>query len=132
VSTAALTCGEHLVEGDAVPEPVLVSIAAALAGRAVKGLYELVRAHFADDPDATAALDAAEGAAEDSPEVRELGERLERAEAADPEFGERLRAEWAATGVNQRAESGGVTNLISGSVSGKVVQARDITGNVSF
>ena len=115
-----------------MPEPVLVSIAAALAGRAVVGLYQYVKDHFKDDPDATAALEAAEQlteAAEDSPEVQELSERLERAEQADPEFGKRLRAEWAA--VQLHAETGGVTNHFSGTAD-KVVQARDIQGGISF
>lgn len=113
-----------------MPEPLLVSVAAAAAGRAVVGLYTLIKAKFADDPDASAVLAAAEGAAEDSPQVRELAEALEAKQAADPAFGEQLRAEWAAAG--QQAESGGVANRISGSVGGNVVQARDIGGDVSF
>lgn len=114
-------------------EPVLISIAAALAGRAVVGLYQFVKDRFADDPDATAALEAAENlteAAEDSEEVQELGRQLERVENSDPEFGKRLRAEWAA--VQLHAETGGVTNQVTGTVHGKVVQARDIHGDLNF
>jgi hypothetical protein len=37
---------------------VLVSIAAAVAGRAVAGLCQLIKAKFADDPDASAELEA--------------------------------------------------------------------------
>jgi hypothetical protein len=115
-----------------VPEPVLVSIAAALAGRAVISLYQLVKDKFAGDETATAALEAAEGAAEDSPQVAELEQALERAESTDPEFGERLREEWARVAVQQHAETGGVVNQVTGNVSGKVLQARDIQGGVSF
>jgi hypothetical protein len=50
-----------------IPEPVLISIAATLAGRSVVGLYKLVKKKFSDDPEATAVLEAAEGAAEDTP-----------------------------------------------------------------
>ncbi|GAB3005174.1 hypothetical protein [Saccharothrix stipae] len=109
-----------------MPEPMLVSIAASLATRAVAGLYELVRAKFADDPAATAALTAAEGAAEDSPQVRDLSEALERTVEADPGFGSELRAHHAVT------QSGRVSNQISGTVHGNVLQAGDIQGGVSF
>ncbi|MEU4443954.1 hypothetical protein AB0K14_10960 [Actinosynnema sp. NPDC050801] len=109
-----------------MPEPMLVSIAASLATRAVAGLYELVRAKFADDPAATLALTAAEGAAEDSPQVRELSEALERTVEADPGFGAELRAHHAVT------QSGRVSNQISGTVHGNVLQAGDIQGGVSF
>jgi hypothetical protein len=93
-----------------MPEPVLVSIAAAAAGRVVVGLYKLVKAKFADDPEASAVLEAAEGAAQDSPEVRDLAATLEKKEAADPAFAEQLRGEWERATVEQRAESGGVAN----------------------
>ncbi|SFQ43902.1 hypothetical protein SAMN05421810_107179 [Amycolatopsis arida] len=115
-----------------MPEPVLVSIAAALAGRAVGKLYQLVREKFAGDPDATAALEAAEGAAADSSEVRELSTKLDRAATTDPEFAARLRAEWERVKVEQHAAEGGVTNQVSGQVSGPVVQARDIQGGIRF
>ncbi|MFI9812392.1 hypothetical protein [Saccharothrix variisporea] len=74
-------------------EPDPVTIAAALATRSSAGLYALVRARFADDPDALATLVAAEGAAPGSPQVATLGEVLRRAEAEDPAFGARLRRE---------------------------------------
>ncbi|MFD0204479.1 MULTISPECIES: hypothetical protein [Saccharothrix] len=109
-----------------MPEPMLVSIAASLATRAVAGLYELVRAKFADDPVATAALTAAEGAAEDSPQVAALSETLERAIQADPAFGAELRAHHAVT------QTGRVNNQISGTVHGTVVQAGDVTGGINL
>lgn len=115
-----------------MPEPVLMSVAAAVAGRVAAALYTLVKAKFADDPDATAVLEAAEGAAQDSPQVRDLAETLEAKQASDPAFGEQLRAEWERSSVGQQAESGGVTNQVSGSVGGNVVQARDIDGDITF
>lgn len=110
-------------------EPLLLSIAASLASRAVAGLHELVRAKFAEDPVATAALTAAEGAPEDSPQVRALGEALERTVAADPEFGARLRGHAAVT------QTGRVNNQISAPLRGttvQVVQAGDIKGDITF
>ncbi|GAA1283448.1 hypothetical protein [Saccharothrix xinjiangensis] len=116
-----------------MPEPVLLSIAALLATRAVSGLYELVRARFADDPAATAALTAAEGAAEDSPQVRVLGDVLERTAAADPGFEDELRRAHAEAVREGRVnQAGRVTNNISGTVHGNVLQAGDIQGGVSF
>ncbi|WP_433269336.1 hypothetical protein ACQPZF_06670 [Actinosynnema sp. CS-041913] len=112
-----------------MPEPVLVSIAASLATRAVASLYELVRVKFAGDPVATAALTAAEGAPPDSAQVHALGEALGRAEAADPRFGEELRRAHEQAAVTQ---TGRVTNQVSGTVHGNVLQAGDIQGGVSF
>ncbi|MBW4720693.1 hypothetical protein [Saccharothrix obliqua] len=112
-----------------MPEPVLVSIAATLASRAVAGLYELVRAKFAGDPAALAALDAAEGAKPESPQVRALSETLEHATATDPEFAAELRQAHAAAVVRQ---SGRVSNQVSGTVHGNVLQAGDIQGGVTF
>jgi hypothetical protein len=115
-----------------MPEPVLVAIAAALASKAATTVYDIVKRKFANRQEATAALTAAEGAGEDSPEVRELAAELARAESADPEFSAELRTAWRGMSVEQKAERGGVVNQITGNVSGKVVQARDIEGGVSF
>jgi hypothetical protein len=115
-----------------VSDPVLVSIAASLAGKAVASVYDAVRRKFAQTSDAAAVLDAAEDAASDSPEVQALSEQLAKAEDSDPEFGAELRALWRRESVKQRADRGGVTNQISGSIGGKVVQARDVQGGISF
>ena len=114
-----------------MPEPVLVAIAAALAGKVATSLYELVKQKFSGNPEAELALESAEGTAPDSPEVVVLAEELAGAERADPAFGTDLRAEWARS-VEQHADHGGVTNSVTGNVTGKVVQARDIQGGVSF
>jgi hypothetical protein len=111
-----------------VPDPILVSIAAALAAKSVTALYDLVKSKFTGRKDAEAALDAADGAAPDSPEVTELATHLAAAETADPAFGAELRHAFHQVS----AEQGGVVNQITGNVSGKVVQARDIKGGISF
>jgi hypothetical protein len=115
-----------------VVEPVLVSIAAALAAKAVTSVYDLVRAKFAGRPAATEVLEAADGAEPGSPEVAALSAELGEAERDDLEFAERLRTLWHTESVEQRAARGGVNNQISGNVSGKVVQARDIEGGITF
>ncbi|MCS7476089.1 hypothetical protein ACFFQW_08825 [Umezawaea endophytica] len=113
-----------------MPEPVLLSIAVAVATNAVKGLYELVKSKFSGDPVATGVLEAAQDAAPDSPEVARLGEALEKAEEQDPEFGERLRGQWESTVTV--TQTGHVTNQMSGTVNGNVLQAGDVHGGVSF
>lgn len=111
-----------------MPEPVLVSIAAALAAKSVASLYDLVKRRFAGRQDATAALEAAEGAAAGSPEVTTLATHLATAEADDPSFAAELRNTWQRVS----ADRGAVVNQISGAVTGKVLQARDIEGDITF
>jgi hypothetical protein len=111
-----------------MPDPILVSIAAALAAKSVTSLYELVRRKFTGRDEATEALEAAAGAAPDSPQVEALATHLAAAAAEDAEFGDRLHATWQQVS----ADRGGVVNQIHGTVSGKVVQARDIEGGVTF
>lgn len=111
-----------------VPEPILVSIAAALAAKSVTSLYDLVKRRFTGRKEAAAALEAADGAAPDSAEVAALATHLAAEEAADPAFGVELRNTWQQVS----AERGGVVNQITGNVSGNVVQARDIEGGISF
>lgn len=112
-------------------DSVLLEIAGTLAAKATGTLYELVRSTFSRHRKAAATLELAEGEAPDSTPVLALAERLAEVEAAEPDFGPALRDEWAkVASVTQTADHGGVTNSISGTVSGNVVQARDITGGV--
>ena len=115
-----------------MPDPVLVSIAAALAAKTVTSLYDLVKRKFAGKPEQTAALAAAQGAAPGSPEVLALSAELAAAEATDPRFARELREAWGQVSIDQHVDNGGVVNQVTGTVTGKVVQARDIQGGVSF
>jgi hypothetical protein len=110
-----------------VPEPILVAISAALAGKAVQTFYDFVRTRISGRKRAVAALEAAKGKTPDSPEVQVLAAELERID--DPQFHADLREHWNSL---QHADTGGVANDISGTVHGKVVQARDIHGNITF
>ena len=112
-------------------EPLLISIAAALAGKAATSLFDFVKARFAGRGRAADVLSAAEGADPGSAEVAALADELALAERDDPAFAAGLRAEWAGF-AGQRADGGGVANQINGPVTGKVVQARDIEGGISF
>jgi hypothetical protein len=110
-------------------DPILIAIATTLATKAAGGLYDLVKSVFHRHPRVAAALEAASGAAPDSAPVQALAERLAEVEAVEPAFHDELRKEWAKVSVNQ---TGRVNNSLTGNVSGKVIQAGDITGNISF
>lgn len=107
-----------------MPDPILVAIATALAGKSVGNLYDLIKQKFANHKQATTALEAARGAPPDSPEVRTLTDHLAEATANDPEFAATLHATWT--------QVSGVLNQVSGTVHGNVVQARDIQGGITF
>jgi hypothetical protein len=109
-----------------MPEPVLVAIAAALAGKAVQSFYDFVRTKISGRRQAVAALEAAEGKPADSPEVQVLAAELERID--DPQFQTELRERWDSV---QTADNGSVINNISGTVT-KAVQARDIHGTINL
>lgn len=115
-----------------MPEPVLVSIAAALATKAAASLYDMVKKRFDHRAEARAALEAATASPDDHQAVQALADQLATEEAADPAFSTALRTEWTKVRVDQRADRGGVSNQVTGEVSGKVLQARDIHGDVSF
>lgn len=113
-------------------EPILVAIAAALAGKGASSLFDTVKRKFGRNAEAVEVLEAARGAAPDSEEVMTLSERLESAEKEDPAFSAELRALWQDLSVNQRVDGEGVANQIAGTNTGQVVQARDIRGGIKF
>jgi hypothetical protein len=77
---------------------------------------------------AAAAPAGPEAPAPDSPEVAAVAAHLAAASEEDPAFGVELRNTWQQVSASQ----GGVVNQITGNVSGRVVQARDIEGGISF
>lgn len=111
-----------------MPEPILMSIAAALAARSARSLYELVRRRFTGREEAEAAFEAAAGAPPDSPEVAALAGHLAAEEARDPAFSHELRRTWQQIDVS----GGSLINRVKGNVSGQVVQARDVEGDINF
>ncbi|MEU0534808.1 hypothetical protein [Amycolatopsis tolypomycina] len=111
-----------------MPEPILVSIAAALAAKGATGLYELVKRKFAKDTEAIALLEAATAAPEEGRPIAALAERLAEAEAEDGEFAEALREEWRQVSLSH----GSVYNQVTGNVTGKVVQLRDVHGDINL
>lgn len=116
-------------------EPILVSIAAAVAGKAFAGLYDLVRNFFTDQADEEALAKAEQAAAEGDERtevaIHDLADRLAAAQERDPVFAEQLRSEWGKI-IPAQVNNGTTENNVSGTVSGHLVQARDIHGGISF
>lgn len=113
-------------------EPILVDIATALATRAATTLYDLVKKKFSKDPEATKALEAAQATPEAPEPVNALADRLAAAEQSDPTFAHALRTTYTHHAETGHTETGGVVNQITGPVTGKAIQARDIHGNITL
>ena len=129
-------------------DPILTAIAGAVAkeavtagGKAIGKLVQRVKERFAKDPGAEVVLASAQEDPDNTMWVDALAKILHRAEEADPTFGAELRELWGAAKseltvtvhkTEQRAESGGTNNSVTGNVSGNVVQARDIRGGTNF
>ncbi|HEX4221241.1 MAG TPA: hypothetical protein VHZ97_02630 [Pseudonocardiaceae bacterium] len=113
-----------------MPDSMLIAIATTLVTKAAGSLFDLVKAKLAQRGGTdVAVLDAAVAAGPESVEAKELADVLDAAQQEDPAFAERLRQEYHAISV---AGTGNITQTISGNVSGKVVQARDIQGGITF
>jgi hypothetical protein len=115
-----------------MPEPVLVSIATAVATKAALDLYGLVKRRFERDPEAEAALDAAAEDPDDRDAVVALADQIERVGRLDPEFDRAVRVTWDASTTTTVAQDDGVVNQISGGAVGRAVQARDVHGDVNL
>jgi hypothetical protein len=124
-----------------VPDEITTAIATTLATKgaealvtggsaALAALIRLVRRRFGVGGD-TAALQRAQQHPEDPGRRHALAEALAAAMADDPDFARRLLAAWHDTTAELSAEHHGVTNHFSGHAA-KVLQARDINGNVTF
>jgi hypothetical protein len=123
-----------------VTDPIMMAIAAALAGKAGEAvidggrgawssLVRLIRTRFAADPEATGILDTAQADPDDQDNVRELAETVDRIAIRDAEFAQRLRNLWPQAQADLRVGSD-VFNSNSGSVRGHLVQGRDIGGGL--
>ncbi|MCW6009387.1 hypothetical protein K1W54_33315 [Micromonospora sp. CPCC 205371] len=116
-------------------DPIMVAIAAAVAGKLAEGISDAGRAAFGaltravrgkmcGDPADSAALSAAEARPDDTALVERLAAALDEACARDRAFRDELTVLWTA------ARDGGVANTIGGAVHGHAVQARDVHGGI--
>ena len=125
-----------------VTDPVTTAVAVAVTTKAVEGLSEagkaafkalvrLVRGKLSSGPSATDVLARAQQGPGEA--RQELIEALRQAAADDVVFHAELRRLWQ-TVLNERSDppAGGVVNHVSATVSGTVVQARDVYGGISL
>jgi len=124
-------------------DPILVAIAAALAGKAAGALasggstafgrlYRLVKEKLSGREEDAGLLDDAASAPDSKATVARLADAMEHASTDDPAFAAQLRELWGQARTELRADRGGVINEVTGNVSGNVIQARDIQGNISL
>jgi len=111
-------------------EPILLDIAGALATRAATSLFELVKNKFSRSPEQEAVLEAANE--QEPATVRRLAGQLAAIQYEDEEFFGQLVTEWQKLRNEAQADGGSVINQVSGNVTGKLIQARDISGGISM
>jgi hypothetical protein len=120
-----------------MPDPVISSIATAVAGKAAElavqggkdacaALIRLVQERLRHDKQAVTALEAARRRPKDQTAVENLTLTLERVAATDPGFATRLHELWPRAEAELSAAEGGVVNSATGSVGGHLMQARDV------
>lgn len=124
-------------ELDLMADEITMALASALAGKAAEAavggargvwnaLVRLVRERFTRDDAAAKALDAAQAEPEDQAAVHKLSRALDRVAAVDPEFAEQVRALWLPASQELSVPDGGVLNVSTGTVTGHLIQARDL------
>jgi hypothetical protein len=120
-----------------MPDAVISSVAAAVAGRAAglalqggkeacAALVRLIRKRFGRDKAAAAALEAACASPQDEAAIARLALELERLVLTDAHFAARVRELWPRAAAELSASTGGVVNSATGSVGGHLMQARDV------
>jgi hypothetical protein len=128
-----------------VTDPIMLSVASALAGKAAEAavdggknawcaLVRMVRARFSGDAQAVATLELAQARPDDAARVQDLASVLSRIAVADIEFGARVHTLWPSASAELSAQDGGVVNSMTGTVAGHLIQARDlrIEGGLHF
>lgn len=96
----------------------------------VARLISALRAKFRGDPGARGTLEIAVESPGSQVAGEELVAVLRARTASDPGFGEWLLSQWVE--VAPQLDAGKQTNVITGTVKGNVIQARDIHGGIHF
>ena len=99
---------------------------------AVGRLISALRAKFRGDPAARGTLEIAVESPGSQAAGDDLVAVLRTRIANDPGFGEWLLGLWIEVAPQLRVDAGHQTNIISGTVKGNAIQARDIRGGVTF
>lgn len=121
-------------------DPLTTSIAAAVATGATTALADgvrslvtrlatVIRDRLQRDPSDQDALDAATRDPGDTTAVRRLADLLEQRMRDDPGFEDRVRTLWSEISV---ASHDKISNVVTGTVHGSVIQARDVHGGIAI
>lgn len=124
-------------------DPIMIAVATAIAAKAAEGLSEAGRAAFSrlvqrvrsrldTEPDGAQTLDSAERDPGDARLVERLAATLSAAAERDPAFGAEVARLWSEARAGAVATHDGVVNQQSGTVGGNVIQARDVSGGITF
>jgi hypothetical protein len=125
------------VAATVTPDPVIASIAAAVAAKVAEAalhggkeasaaLVRTIRERFGRDKDAKIALETAQRIPEDEAAIAVLARELERVAAEDAAFAARIGELWPEVSAELSAGDSGVVNSVTGSVGGHLMQARDV------
>jgi hypothetical protein len=126
-------------ELNTVPDEIMMSIAAALAGKAAEVTFSAMSGAWRrllrlagdrldrDGHGGAAALESAREHPDDAVAVRQLAGALEEIARADSGFAATIRELWAQSRLELSASEGGVVNVSSGTVRGHLIQARDLS-----
>lgn len=98
---------------------------------ALASVYQLIRQRFRPGSDEAEALEAAVQHPGERQQIDMLAAALAQAMADDPAFADRLSALWQETTQQPTADRDSVVNNFDGEAE-KVVQARDISGGITF
>jgi hypothetical protein len=97
---------------------------------AIGRLVSMLRAKFRGQPESRGALEISLESPDD-PAARESLAAMHRKQVSqDAEFGEWLARAWAEVQPELRADASNSVNVITGTVQGAVVQARDVHGDI--
>jgi hypothetical protein len=127
-------------------DPFLLTIATAIAGKAADAVVEggqnacgalvrVVRERFSRDKAAAEVLETASRNPKDDRAIADLAEMLQQLLRVDTDFETRLRSLWPAAEAELSASESGVVNSATGTVSGHLMQARDVrieSGGIHF
>jgi hypothetical protein len=114
----------------------IVSGTAAAVGDGTRALLTklagLVRERLRRRPPDNGVLEVAISDPDDQGAVRRLAETLDQHMRDDPAFAKQLRAVWSEITATEARHRDDVSNTIGGPVHGSVVQARDVSGGITF
>jgi hypothetical protein len=125
-----------------MPDPVIMAIATAVAGKVTESLTDQARqalaqitqrihAKFRHQPDDLAVLDTPTADPTSPGRITQIVALLEQATHDDPAFGNDIRSLWRQVQIEVTNTNSNTTNIFNGQAN-KVIQIRDIQGGLTI